>query len=155
VSEGPKDAWSDESPDARPAAAPPATGLRASDTTTRGIRVEIVSQYDHDRSSPGDQDYCFLYHVRISNVGAERAKLVSRKWVITDAEGQVSRVEGPGVIGEQPLLAPGGAFAYTSFCSLKTAVGTMHGSYQMVTASGERFDATISPFTLAVPRAIH
>jgi ApaG protein len=129
--------------------------VRASDTTTRGIRVEIASEYDPDRSSPQDQEFYFQYHVRISNVGAERAQLVSRKWCITDAEGQVARVEGPGVIGEQPVLAPGAAFAYTSFCALKTAVGTMHGSYQMITPAGDRFDAEIAPFTLAVPRAIH
>jgi ApaG protein len=134
---------------------PVSNGMRTSDTTTRGIRVEIASEYVPERSSPADQEYFFQYHVRISNVGSERATLVSRKWVITDADGQVERVEGPGVVGEQPLLAPGTAFEYTSFCSLKTAVGAMQGSYQMATGGGDQFDATIAPFTLAVPRALH
>jgi ApaG protein len=137
---------------------PPASlqnGMRTSDTTTRGIRVEVKSEYVPERSSPAEHEYFFQYHVRISNVGTERAKLVSRKWVITDADGQVERHEGPGVVGEQPVLAPGAAFEYTSFCPLKTSVGAMQGSYHMVTAGGDRFDAAISAFTLAVPRSLH
>jgi ApaG protein len=93
--------------------------------------------------------------VRISNIGSTTAQLVSREWIITTAEGEVERVKGPGVVGEQPVLAPGAAFEYTSYCPLKTAVGSMHGSYQMVTADGERFDAIIAPFTLAVPNALN
>ena len=130
-------------------------GMRTSDTTTRGIRVQVKSEYVPERSSPAEHEYFFQYHVRISNVGTERAKLVSRKWVITDADGQVERHEGPGVVGEQPVLAPGAAFEYTSFCPLKTSVGAMQGSYHMVTAGGDRFDAAISAFTLAVPRSLH
>lgn len=130
-------------------------GVRTSDTTTRGIRVQVKSEYVPERSSPAENEYFFQYHVRISNVGTERTKLVSRKWVVTDADGQVERHEGPGVVGEQPVLAPGAAFEYTSFCPLKTSVGAMQGSYHMVTAGGERFDAAISAFTLAVPRALH
>jgi ApaG protein len=93
--------------------------------------------------------------VRISNVGNETAQLVSREWVITNAEGEVERVKGPGVVGEQPVLAPGSAFEYSSFCPLKTSVGSMHGSYQMVTDKGDTFDAIIEPFTLAVPNALN
>ena len=88
-------------------------------------------------------------------LGSETAQLVSREWIITNADGEVERVKGPGVVGEQPVLPPGGSFEYTSYCPLKTAVGSMHGSYQMVTASGERFDAVIAPFTLAVPNALN
>ena len=130
-------------------------GIRVSDTTTRGVRVQVESAYVPDRSNPRESSYFFVYHVRISNVGSETVQLISREWVITDAEGEVERVKGPGVVGEQPMLPPGGAFEYTSFCPLKTSVGSMQGSYQMVTTTGERFDATIAPFTLAVPNALN
>ena len=126
-----------------------------SETTTRGIKVQIRSEYVPERSSPRDSSYLFQYHVRISNVGSETAQLISREWIITNAEGEVERVKGPGVVGEQPLLSPGKSFEYTSYCPLKTAVGSMQGSYQMVTPEGERFDALISPFTLAVPNALN
>ena len=126
-----------------------------SDTTTRGIRVEIQSHYLSDRSSPHDSQYLFAYRVRISNLGPETAQLVSREWLITNADGEVERVKGPGVVGEQPILPPGGSFEYSSFCPLKTAVGAMQGTYQMVTADGEQFDAVIAPFTLAVPNALN
>jgi len=123
--------------------------------TTRGIRVEVKSTYLADRSSPKDCSYLFAYHVRISNIGSETAQLVSREWIITTAEGEVERVKGPGVVGEQPVLAPGASFEYDSYCPLKTAVGSMHGTYQMVTPDGEKFDAQIAPFTLAVPNALN
>ena len=126
-----------------------------SDTTTRGIRVQVRSTYLSERSSPRESQYLFQYHVRISNVGDETAQLVSREWIITNAEGEVERVKGPGVVGEQPVLAPGGSFEYSSFCPLKTAVGSMHGAYQMVTDKGEQFDAVIAPFTLAVPNSLN
>jgi ApaG protein len=132
-----------------------AQGLRGSDTTTRGIRVQVRSAYLAERSSPRESQYVFQYYVRISNVGTETAQLVSREWVITNADGEVERVKGPGVVGEQPVLPPGGSFEYSSFCPLKTAVGSMHGSYQMVTDKGEPFDAAIDPFTLAVPNALN
>jgi len=124
-------------------------------TTTRGIRIEVRSEFLPERSSPRDGSYLFQYDVRISNLGSETAQLISREWVITNADGEVERVKGPGVIGEQPVLPPGGFFEYTSYCPLKTAVGSMQGSYQMVTADGDRFDAAIAPFTLAVPNALN
>jgi ApaG protein len=130
-------------------------GRLGSDSTTRGIRIQVTSRYLPDRSSPREGTYLFTYHVRISNVGAETAQLVSREWIITNADGEVERVKGPGVVGEQPVLPPGGAFEYDSFCPLKTAVGSMQGSYQMVTVGGEKFDALIAPFTLAVPNALN
>ena len=139
-------------PQRRPAAA---RGVHTSDTTTRGIRIEVQSAYRAERSAPSDSEYLFEYHVRISNVGGETAQLVSREWIITNADGEVERVKGPGVVGEKPVLTPGGAFEYRSFCPLKTSVGSMQGSYQMVTADGDQFDAVISPFTLAIPNALN
>jgi ApaG protein len=126
-----------------------------SDTTTRGIRVQVDSLYDEDRSAPQESYYFFAYHVRISNVGFEPAQLLSRDWIITDATGYQQRVLGPGVVGEQPLLAPGEAFEYTSFCPISTPVGSMHGSYRMVRDDGEAFDAVIAPFSLAVPNSVN
>lgn len=126
-----------------------------SDTTTRGIRVKVVSTYLPEQSSPSDSQYLFTYHVSISNVGTETARLISREWIITNAEGEIEHVKGPGVIGEQPVLSPGSAFEYSSFCPLKTAVGTMHGTYHMVTSDGETFDASIAPFTLATPNSLN
>lgn len=126
-----------------------------SDTTTRGIRIQVSTAYMPERSVPRDGVYQFQYDIRISNVGAETAQLVSREWIITDADGVVERVKGGGVIGKFPVLKPGGVFEYTSYCRLKTAVGSMHGSYQMVTADGETFDAMIAPFTLAVPNSLN
>ena len=122
---------------------------------TRGIRVQVRSFYDEERSSPSESYYFFAYRVTISNLGEETAQLVSREWIITDGNGDTQRVQGPGVVGEQPVLAPGEAFEYTSFCPLPTPVGSMHGAYLMVLASGERFAAEIAPFSLAVPHAVN
>ena len=124
-----------------------------SDTTTRGIRVEVESEYLADRSDR--EKYFFAYHVRISNVGPESAQLVSREWIITDADGNVETVKGPGVVGEYPVLDSGDSYRYTSFCPLPTSLGTMHGTYTMRTRSGETFEADIAPFTLAVPGVIN
>ena len=125
-----------------------------SDTTTRGIRVEVESAYVHERSEPRERYFFFSYRVRISNTGSETAQLISREWVITDWDGNVEKVEGPGVVGEQPVLNPGQSFEYTSFCPLGTPIGSMHGTYQMVATQGERFDATIASFTLSEPHAL-
>jgi ApaG protein len=133
----------------------PGPGRHRSEALTRGIKVEVTSAYVPDRSVPRESQYLFAYHVRISNLGTETAQLISRDWTITNADGEVERVKGAGVVGEQPVLPPGGAFEYTSFCPLKTSVGSMHGTYQMVTPQGERFDAQIAPFTLAVPYALN
>ncbi len=126
-----------------------------SDTTTNGIRIQVSSVYVPERSSPEEKYYFFAYHVKITNVGDRTAQLLSREWIITNADGQVETVKGPGVVGEQPVLAPGQSFEYTSFCPLPTAVGTMHGAYQMKTLDGDEFDAEIRPFSLAVPTAVN
>jgi ApaG protein len=126
-----------------------------SDTTTNGIRVQVKTQFLPDRSSPVDEQYVFAYHITISNLGVDVAQLISRHWVITTADGETEEVQGAGVVGEQPVLSPGEQFEYTSFCPLKTNVGTMHGSYTMVTPAGDSFQARIAPFTLAVPFALN
>jgi ApaG protein len=125
------------------------------DATTRGIRIEVESVYVPERSEPRDRYYFFAYHVQITNHGSETAQLLSREWIITDADGHVERVIGDGVIGEQPMLAPGASFQYTSFCPLPTSMGSMHGNYTMKTAGGDLFDARIEPFTLAVPGVVN
>jgi ApaG protein len=126
-----------------------------SDTTTQGIRIQVRSQYLADRSAPASSRYFFAYKVRITNEGTETAQLLSRRWVITDAHGKTEVVDGPGVVGQQPVLGPGESFEYTSFCPLETPFGSMHGVYRMVRTGGERFDATIAPFHLAVPSALN
>jgi ApaG protein len=127
-----------------------------SDTTTRGIRVLAESRYEPHRSAPAERQFFFSYRILIENTSDETAQLVSRRWVITDDTGRVSEVEGPGVVCETPVLAPGESFEYTSFCPLGTPVGTMEGHYLFeVAGSGERFRARIDPFTLAVPGALN
>lgn len=127
----------------------------SSEATTRGIRVRVRSGYVPERSDPAAGHWFFIYTVTISNEGGEVAQLVSRHWIITDANGEVEEVRGPGVVGEQPTLSPGEAFEYTSACPLRTPFGSMRGTYQMVTAGGETFDAEIAPFTLAEPYAVN
>jgi ApaG protein len=126
-----------------------------SDSTTRGVRIEVQSAYVPERSSPADSQYFFAYRIRISNQGEETVQLLARHWVISDGDGNVEHVRGPGVVGEQPVLAPGEAFEYTSFCPLPTPFGSMHGTYRMVTAGGSAFEAEIAPFALAVPTALN
>jgi ApaG protein len=126
-----------------------------SDTTTRGVRVVVRTAYVPERSSPATSHYFFAYRIRISNVGEETVRLVSRHWVISDGDDNVEHVRGPGVVGEQPVLEPGETFEYTSFCPLRTPIGSMRGTYQMVTASGSAFEAEIAPFSLAVPTALN
>ena len=126
-----------------------------SDTTTNGIRVQVTTKYLGDRSSPREHEYWFAYFIRISNVGSDTAQLISRHWVITNANGEEEEVRGEGVVGEQPVLPPGAHYDYNSFCRLKTAVGTMHGEYTMVNPKGEMFEARIAPFTLAAPNSLN
>ncbi len=126
-----------------------------SEAITRHIRVRVQSSYVPERSAPERNNWFFIYTVEIANQGGDVAQLVSRHWIITDANGTVREVRGPGVVGEQPVLAPGESFTYTSACPLETPFGTMHGTYQMVTRSGDRFDAEIAPFSLGEPHAIN
>ena len=123
---------------------------------THGVRVEVRSQLVPERSDPESGQWLFAYRVRISNEGAVPVQLVSRHWVIIDGRGRIEEVRGPGVVGEQPLLRPGEAFEYTSSCPLRTAQGTMHGTYQMTRQDdASSFDAEIAPFALGEPEAVH
>lgn len=120
-------------------------------------RIEIIPtpQFIPEQSDPDDNRYVFAYTIAIRNIGSVPAQLVSRHWIITDANNQVQEVRGLGVVGKQPLLQPGERFEYTSGSSLTTPVGTMKGSYQMVAEDGTHFDAEIPEFVLAIPRALH
>jgi ApaG protein len=126
-----------------------------SDTITEGIRIRAEPQYLAERSQPAAGEYVFAYQITISNVGDAPAKLVSRHWVVSDSTGEEQHVRGAGVVGEQPRLAPGQEFQYVSYCPLPTAVGAMHGEFQMVRDDGAAFDARIEPFTLAAPHTLN
>ncbi len=127
----------------------------SSEALTRGVRVRVQPQFLPDHSDISKRTWVYAYHVTVSNEGTGTVQLLSRHWIITNAEGKEEHVRGPGVVGEQPLLRPGQSFRYTSGCSLKTPTGTMHGTYQMTTPEGDRFDARIAPFTLAQPYDIN
>jgi ApaG protein len=126
-----------------------------SEAVTRGVRVRVQSEFNPDRSDPSRSQWFFLYTIKIANEGTETVQLLTRHWIITDSEGKVEEVHGPGVVGKQPILKPGESFEYTSGCPLATAFGMMEGTYQMVTTDGERFDAKIAPFTLSEPYTVH
>jgi ApaG protein len=125
--------------------------MSSSEAITRNIRVTVRSQYDPSRSRPNQSQWFFLYTVSISNEGHDTVQLISRHWVITDGMGKVEEVQGPGVVGNQPVLAPGQSFEYTSGCPLTTPFGSMHGTYQMINQGKEQFDIEIAPFTLTEP----
>jgi ApaG protein len=115
------------------------------------VVVQVTSTYVPERSQPFENRWFFAYRIRITNQGDETVQLISRHWIITDANGRIEEVVGPGVVGEQPVLRPGEAFEYTSFCPLSTPFGTMRGTYQMTTEDGDEFDAEIAPFDLSEP----
>jgi len=119
------------------------------------ISVSVNTAYLADQSDPSSDRYVFAYTITIANTGTVAAQLISRHWIITDAENVTQEVKGLGVVGEQPLLQPGESFEYTSGTAMATPVGTMHGSYQMVAEDGNKFDAEIPVFTLSMPRVLH
>jgi ApaG protein len=119
------------------------------------IDVSAAMQYLAEQSDEAAARFVFAYTITLRNTGSVAAQLVSRHWIITDAQGLVQEVRGLGVVGAQPLLEPGESFEYTSGASIATAVGTMKGSYQMVATDGIRFEAPIPEFTLSVPRVLH
>ncbi|PKO73610.1 MAG: Co2+/Mg2+ efflux protein ApaG [Betaproteobacteria bacterium HGW-Betaproteobacteria-17] len=119
------------------------------------ISVNVDTAYLAEQSDPSADRYVFAYTVTISNIGTVSAQLISRHWIITDAENVTQEVKGLGVIGEQPLLRPGESFEYTSGTAMATPVGTMRGTYQMVAEDGNKFDAEIPVFTLSMPRVLH
>ena len=110
--------------------------------------MHVEARFSPDHSEPQKREWFFLYTIRIHNEGQEPVQLVNRHWIITDANGHVEEVRGPGVVGKQPTLESGESFEYTSGCPLKTPFGSMRGTYEMVTARGERFEAAIAPFAL-------
>jgi len=138
-----------------PSFAPQNTQTMSDDTPKYRIDVTAKSFYLQEQSNPDDDQYVFAYRITITNTGTVAAQLVSRHWIITDGNGEEQEVKGLGVVGEHPDLAPGESFEYTSGCSLETPVGSMRGSYQMVAADGENFEAPIAEFGLAVPNVLH
>jgi ApaG protein len=129
--------------------------MNTSTATTRGVRVEVESRYLEEKSDPGQKRWFFAYDIRISNDGPVVVQLLTRHWIITDANGNVEEVKGPGVVGNQPVLAPGESFEYTSFCPLSTPFGTMEGTYQMATDGGGGFNAVIAQFALSEPMTVN
>lgn len=125
------------------------------DKQSHQIRVDVSTHFLDEQSEPELDRYVFSYTITIANLGDVAASLLSRHWVITDANGKVQEVRGDGVVGEQPRLNPGEQFRYSSGTVLETPVGSMEGSYQMLAEDGIRFDAPIAPFTLAVPGLLH
>ena len=119
------------------------------------ITVTARAVYIPEQSDPESDRYAFAYTIVIRNTGSVAAQLVSRHWIITDANNQVQEVRGRGVVGEQPLLKPDESFEYTSGTAIATPVGTMRGSYQMVAEDGLQFEAPIPGFTLSMPRVLH
>ena len=119
------------------------------------ISVSVSTAYLAEQSDPSTDRYVFAYTITIANTGTVTAQLISRHWIITDAENVTQEVKGLGVVGEQPLLQPGESFEYTSGTAMATPVGTMHGTYQMVAEDGNKFDAEIPQFTLSMPRVLH
>ena len=126
-----------------------------SDAITRGIRVTVESEYRLEDSEPENSVYVFAYHVQISNHSESQVQLINRRWIITDAEGHREEVHCPGVFGQQPVIHPGETFKYSSFCPLRTPVGSMQGCYEMTTSDNQTFEAVIPPFTLAMPGSLH
>jgi len=119
------------------------------------VAVSAKTQYLAEQSDEAEGRYVFAYTITIRNIGNVTAQLISRHWIITDAQGLVQEVRGLGVVGAQPVLKPGESHEYTSGTAIATPVGTMRGSYQMTAEDGHRFDAPIPEFTLSVPRVLH
>jgi len=117
--------------------------------------VDVETEYIEEQSDPTVNRFVFSYTITIRNEGQVPAKLLSRHWVITDADGKVQEVQGDGVVGEQPHLKPGDGFRYTSGAILETPVGSMYGNYKMIADDGNEFIADIKPFTLSMPNTIH
>ncbi|MBB6308039.1 Co2+/Mg2+ efflux protein ApaG [Xanthobacter tagetidis] len=119
--------------------------------TTRQIQVTATPRYVAERSEPDQGRYFWAYTIEVTNLGSEIVQLKARHWIITDANGRTEEVHGPGVVGEQPVLPPGGRFEYTSGVPLTTATGIMSGRYDMVTESGEAFSVEVPAFSLDMP----
>ena len=119
--------------------------------------IDVTAQafYLPEQSDEENDQYVFAYTIRITNTGEMAAQVLSRHWIITDADSQIQEVRGRGVVGEQPIILPGRSYEYTSGSSLTTMVGTMRGTYQLKAEDGTKFEAVIPEFTLSVPRVLH
>src|SRR5579864_3586266 len=126
-----------------------------SEAVTANLRVEVLARYAAENSRPLAEEWVFEYTVRITNQGLDTVQLLSRHWIITDALENTEEVKGPGVVGEQPVLAPGESFKYSSWCPLKTPTGVMRGTYQMIGTRGNQFDIEIAPFALKAPYTVN
>lgn len=124
-------------------------------TVTNGIRIDVKSSFLPERSNPPKPLYVFAYHIAIVNDSEQPVELKDRYWHITDANGNIEEIRGPGVVGNQPRLKKNESFEYTSFCPLPTAFGVMKGSFRMVRDTGESFEAKIEPFKLSVPFSVN
>lgn len=129
--------------------------LKTNQVSPADIGVRVETAYLEDQSEPAENRYVFAYTVTISNRGGVAARLISRHWIITDANNDVREVRGLGVVGQHPHLRPGESFTYTSGSVLETPIGHMRGSYQLVTDDGAEFDADIPAFNLSVPHSLH
>ena len=130
-------------------------GMNMSTDKAYDIAVSAKATFLADQSDPDNGRHVFAYTIRITNKGSVAAQLISRHWIITDAQGLVQEVRGLGVVGAQPVLRPGESHEYTSGTAIATPVGTMKGSYQMIADDGTPFDAPIPEFTLSMPRVLH
>jgi ApaG protein len=126
-----------------------------SEAITNGIRVEVLSRHAPEHSQPQQREWVFEYTIRITNTGEDRVQLISRHWLITDAFENLKEVKGPGVVGQQPVLAAGESFKYSSWCRLETPTGIMRGTYQMLRNGREEFEAEIAPFALKARYTVH
>lgn len=129
--------------------------MHMTNTSAYNTTVSVETTYIPEQSDPEASRYVFAYTITIRNEGSIPAKLLTRHWIITDADGKTQEVRGEGVVGEQPYLKPGEGFRYTSGTMLETPVGSMQGSYQMIADDGQKFDCPIAPFTLSMPHKIH
>jgi ApaG protein len=128
-----------------------AANIASMSSSANKIRVDVETAYVDEQSDPNEQRFVFSYTITIRNEGAVPARLLTRHWIITDANGKVQEARGDGVVGEQPHLKPGQGFRYTSGAVIETPVGAMQGTYEMIDDAGQRFDAPIQPFRLAMP----
>ncbi len=129
--------------------------MTSTDAQQAPIQIDVLTRYLDEQSDPENQRFVFSYQITITNHSAEVVQLLNRHWQITDGDRQVQEVQGQGVVGEQPIIAPGKSYSYTSGTVIATEVGSMTGHYDMRSASGQTFQAEIPTFTLAQPRALH
>jgi len=125
------------------------------ETTTNQVHIAVKTNYIPERSELSKPIYFFSYHINITNKGEEAVQLKNRYWHITDGDGHIEEIRGPGVVGNKPFLKQGESFEYTSFCPLPTQFGVMHGHFEMICDSGKKFNAKISPFRLTVPYSVN